>query len=110
MRPIERIAGIVTLDCKRQALLTPLCRRPQVFGDEAELGCLNHFPDLFCVRSRYPPSSLGILDVGAAIPFKSPHVETVVQDASASIDLPSDRRIAPLSSVWARNAFGVECF
>jgi hypothetical protein len=110
MGPIEGIAPAVPLDLEGQPLLTTLHRLPEIVINNSEFGNLDDLPKVFGIGSGHSLPRLRILDVGAAIPFEAANIEAIIEDARASIDLTSDRRIPPLAPIGAWDAFGVEGF
>ena len=42
------------------------------------------------------------------VPDEAPGIEFVPEDSGAASSMPSDRRVAPRASLWARNTVGVE--
>jgi hypothetical protein len=99
MNPIEGVAAVITPNLKCELTLTKLHRLPQIVVENAERGNLHDLPQIFRIWSRYALPTLGIFDIGAAVPLDPPDIKAVVQNACASIGLTSDGGIPPLAPI-----------
>jgi len=108
MGTIEGVATIITSDLEGELMLATLHRLPEIATDNAEAGNVDDLPQIPRIGPRHALPASRVFDIGAAVPFDPPHIEAVVQNACASIDLSSDRGVTPFASIRARNAFGVQ--
>lgn len=108
MGAIQLVAGLVSAYFVGLVLLSDFGQFPVVVAEDAKLGYRDHFPHGLRIGPGYAFPRPWILHVGATIPLEATDVDCVVQDAGSTIDLTSDRCVAPLAAVRSRDAVGVQ--
>ena len=95
---VQRVAVGIPAHVQADLRLPGLDRVPERVVDDAQLGHRHDLPLLARVRARHPVAGARVLDVGTAVPFQTPGIERVVEDAGRPVELPADGGVPPGTS------------